>query len=61
MGLLKQHDYMVSYKADGTRYLMYITERNTFLVGRDNAICMYASTPTDTISAVVDRYRVQHY
>eukprot|EP00039_Didymoeca_costata_P002828 m.62931 g.62931 ORF g.62931 m.62931 type:complete len:669 (+) comp11545_c0_seq1:286-2292(+) len=31
-------DWMVSWKADGTRYLMYIHRKDVFLIGRDNCV-----------------------
>eukprot|EP00730_Choanoeca_flexa_P006932 TRINITY_DN12251_c0_g2_i2.p1 TRINITY_DN12251_c0_g2~~TRINITY_DN12251_c0_g2_i2.p1 ORF type:complete len:791 (+),score=165.25 TRINITY_DN12251_c0_g2_i2:48-2420(+) len=40
IGDLRQHDFHVSWKADGVRYLMLILKKNkaTFLIGRDNNV-----------------------
>eukprot|EP00045_Choanoeca_perplexa_P014122 m.164321 g.164321 ORF g.164321 m.164321 type:complete len:795 (+) comp16575_c0_seq1:224-2608(+) len=35
---LRQHDFHVSWKSDGTRYLMLIRKKDVFLIGRDNNI-----------------------
>lgn len=38
--MLRNHEYLVSWKADGTRYLiMALGKRGVFAVGRDNSIC----------------------
>jgi mRNA-capping enzyme len=37
LSLLGQHEYYVSWKADGTRYLMLIWDKHVYMVGRDNA------------------------
>lgn len=42
--LAKLHEkrYLVSWKADGTRYLMLVLgNQGVFMVGRDNTVCMY--------------------
>ncbi|KFD52509.1 mRNA capping enzyme, catalytic domain protein [Trichuris suis] len=39
INLLQMHPYMVSWKADGTRYLMFIDGKHrTFLIDRDNNV-----------------------
>jgi len=35
---IRDKDYYMSWKADGTRYLMLINEGKVYLVGRDNAV-----------------------
>ena len=34
IGLLKKHRYFVTWKADGTRYMLYITTMGTYLIDR---------------------------
>eukprot|EP00041_Stephanoeca_diplocostata_P003909 m.39318 g.39318 ORF g.39318 m.39318 type:complete len:317 (-) comp14706_c0_seq5:826-1776(-) len=31
-------DYLMSWKADGTRYMLMIADRHTYLIGRDNTV-----------------------
>ena len=46
IGLLYGKKYMVSWKADGTRYLMYIKERGKiYMIDRDNSVfCVHNLT-----------------
>lgn len=38
--LIGKNDYLVSWKADGTRYmLLALGARGMYLVGRDNTVC----------------------
>lgn len=58
LSLFRQHKYLVSWKADGTRYLLLILgSRGSFLVGRDNSIFtvpnLYFPTP-DSAAVTLD-------
>lgn len=39
LSMIKENEYAISWKADGTRYLMYIAKENdVYMIDRDNNI-----------------------